>query len=137
MENNRAREAAKIRLVKLSLKARRTKSKREEAFRFISNCGRVANKEVDITSVPILRKTIELLPVEPEVVAAVVTEISASFQKKAEYGTLYRLTYNKKVASGFLRVRAASAKVHYENQNIARALLFSYAQQGKFPCLTF
>ena len=37
----------KIRLVKLSLKARNTKTKEAEAFRFLENAGKVAGKEED------------------------------------------------------------------------------------------
>jgi hypothetical protein len=64
LENDENREISRKRMVALSLKARRAKLIREEAFRFLQNCGRISNKETDVTIVPSSRRAVEMLPIK-------------------------------------------------------------------------
>ena len=128
VNNDIGREEAKIRLIKLSLKGRRVKSNREEAFRFLSNCGKVSNQEKDITVLPTSKKAIQILP--ETVVAAAISWTASPVKKKADYATLFRLNHNKKIAIGYLVTVAEHSKKHTLHQYNAHYLLHTYARRG-------
>jgi hypothetical protein len=65
LENDEKREKAKKRLTELSLKARRAKLLRAEAVRFLQSCGRISNKEEDVTVVPTSKRATNMLPIKP------------------------------------------------------------------------
>ena len=139
INTNIEREAAKNRLILLSLKARRTKSNRAEAYRFLENTGRVARAEKDpVGELPVNDKVLSLLPLEDTIsVGPVVEHLSVEKVKlqvdppkrKADYGTLYRVNYTRKIAIAWLQTRAVAAKAHSLHQDKDWWLLHSYAQQ--------
>jgi len=104
------------------------KSNREEAFRFLNNCGKVSNQEKDTTVLPTSKKAIQILP--ESVVAAAISWTASPVKKKADYATLFRLNHNKKIAIGYLVTVAEHSKKHTLHQYNARYLLHTYARQG-------